>query len=88
MTTVDRISTPFLIVTFHRPMYCSDDMNCDERADKLKKEAEDIFYKNTVLEKMESLKNLNENSEEYKNLYQDIISVGEYKIDNIIKSFT
>jgi acyl-CoA dehydrogenase len=41
---------------------------------------EDIFYKNTVLEKMENLKKLNENSDDYKNLYQDIISVGEYKI--------
>jgi acyl-CoA dehydrogenase len=49
---------------------------------------ENIFYKNTVLEKMESLKKLDENSEEYKNLYQDIISVGEYKVDNIIKSST
>jgi acyl-CoA dehydrogenase len=47
---------------------------------------ENIFYKNTVLEKMELLKNLDENSEEYKNLYQNIISVGEYKIDNVIKS--
>jgi acyl-CoA dehydrogenase len=41
---------------------------------------EDIFYKNTVLEKMETLKKLKENSDCYKNLYQDIISVGEYKI--------
>lgn len=48
MTTVDRSATPFLIATFHRPMYCSDDMNCGDRADKLKKEAEDIFYNNKV----------------------------------------
>jgi acyl-CoA dehydrogenase len=40
----------------------------------------DIYYKDTVLEKMEKLNKMNENSEEYKKLYQDIISVGEYNI--------
>jgi acyl-CoA dehydrogenase len=40
----------------------------------------DIYSKNTVLEKMEKLNKMNVNSEEYKKLYQDIISVGEYNI--------
>ena len=40
----------------------------------------DIYYKDTVLEKMEKLLNLDKNSIEYKNLYEDIISVGEFKI--------
>ena len=40
----------------------------------------DIYYANTVLEKMEKLLKMDKNSSEYKNLYQDIISVGEFKI--------
>jgi acyl-CoA dehydrogenase len=40
----------------------------------------DIYYKGTVLEKMEKLRKTELNSEEYKKLYQDIISVGEYPI--------
>jgi acyl-CoA dehydrogenase len=40
---------------------------------------EDIYYKNTVLEKMEKLRKMDINSEEYNKLYQDIISVGEYR---------
>jgi acyl-CoA dehydrogenase len=40
----------------------------------------DIYYANTVLEKMEKLLQMDKNSSEYKNLYQDIISVGEFKI--------
>jgi acyl-CoA dehydrogenase len=40
----------------------------------------DIYYKDTVLEKMEQLKNMNKNSPEYEKLYQDIIKVGEYPI--------
>jgi len=40
---------------------------------------EDIYYKNTVLEKMETLRKMDINSEEYNQLYQDIISVGEYR---------
>lgn len=40
----------------------------------------DIYYKGTVLEKMENLLKMDKNSDEYKNLYQEIISVGEYKI--------
>jgi hypothetical protein len=40
----------------------------------------DIYYKNTVLEKMEKLKQMDPNTLEYKSLYQDIISVGEISI--------
>jgi acyl-CoA dehydrogenase len=40
----------------------------------------DIFYEGTVLEKMEKLRKMKQNTEEYKQLYQDIIQVGEYKI--------
>ena len=40
----------------------------------------DIYYKGTVLEKMENIKNLDKNSLEYEDLYDDIIKVGEYKI--------
>lgn len=39
----------------------------------------DIYYKNTILEKMEELRNLDANSNEYKKLYQHIIAVGEYR---------
>jgi acyl-CoA dehydrogenase len=40
----------------------------------------DIYYQGTVLEKMERLRKMNPNTQEYKKLYQDIISVGEYSI--------
>lgn len=40
----------------------------------------DIFYEGTVLEKMEKLRKMKPNTEEYKQLYQDIIKVGEFKI--------
>ena len=40
----------------------------------------DIYYKGTVLEKMENFIKMKPNSHEYEKLYQDIISVGEYKI--------
>ena len=40
----------------------------------------DIYYKNTVLEKMEKLRKMTPNTVEYKQLYQDIIKVGEYNI--------
>lgn len=39
----------------------------------------DIYYKGTVLEKMEKLRNMTPNTPEYNELYQDIISVGEFK---------
>jgi acyl-CoA dehydrogenase len=40
----------------------------------------DIFYEGTVLEKMEKLRKMKPKTEEYKQLYQDIIKVGEFKI--------
>ena len=40
----------------------------------------DIYYKNTVLEKMEKLMTMDKTSVEYELLYQDIIKVGEYII--------
>jgi len=40
----------------------------------------DIYYKGTVLEKMEKLKQLDPKTNEYKKLYEDIISVGEFTI--------
>ena len=41
----------------------------------------DIYYDGTVLDKMEKLRNLNVDSAEYKKLYDEIISVGEYPIE-------
>lgn len=42
----------------------------------------DIYYKGTVLEKMEKLRSLeDQTSNEFKDLYQDIISVGEFPIE-------
>ena len=40
----------------------------------------DIFYEGTILEKMEKLRRMKPDSKEYHELYQDIIQVGEYKI--------
>lgn len=40
----------------------------------------DIYYHGTVLEKMENLRNMKANTDEYNKLYQDIISVGEYPL--------
>jgi len=40
----------------------------------------DIYYKGTVLEKMEKLNKMDKKSAEYQSLYQDIIKVGEYPI--------
>ena len=40
---------------------------------------DDIYYKGTVLEKMEAIKNID--STKYTDAYEDIISVGEYKIE-------
>lgn len=42
----------------------------------------DIYYKGTVLEKMEALRKMEPNSLEYNYLYQEIIQVGEYPIKN------
>jgi acyl-CoA dehydrogenase len=40
----------------------------------------DIYYKNTVLEKMEVLLTKNSTDKNYDLLYQDIVKVGEYKL--------
>jgi len=40
----------------------------------------DIYYKGTVLEKMERLLKVDKKSKEYESLYQDIIRVGEYPV--------
>ena len=42
---------------------------------------EDIYYDNTILEKMEKLRRMDISTPEYDELYQDIISVGEFKIE-------
>jgi len=41
---------------------------------------DDIYYSGTVLEKMENIRKLDIKSDEYKKLYDKIISVGEYPI--------
>lgn len=41
---------------------------------------DDIYYKNTVLEKMEHLLTKNPTDKDYNLLYQDIVKVGEYKL--------
>ena len=41
---------------------------------------DDIYYKNTVLEKMEHLLTKNITDKDYNLLYQDIVKVGEYKL--------
>jgi hypothetical protein len=46
---------------------------------------EDIYYTNTVLEKMEKLRKMNKNDPGYDTLYQAIISVGEFDIEKPIK---
>ena len=40
----------------------------------------DIYYEGTVLEKMEKLRKMKPNTDEYNQLYQDVIKVGEYSI--------
>lgn len=45
----------------------------------------DIYYKGTVLEKMENLLKMDKKSKEYNDLYQDIIKVGEYNIPNLFQ---
>ena len=42
----------------------------------------DIYYTGTVIEKLIKLSKLDKSSSEYKLLYEDIIKVGEYKINN------
>ena len=53
-------------------------INRDVRLHNIMKQ--DIYYDKTVLEKMEKLRNVDKNSSEYDKLYQDIISVGEFKL--------
>jgi acyl-CoA dehydrogenase len=43
----------------------------------------DIYYKGTILEKMEQLNNLDKKNNEYEKLYQEVIQVGEYPIKTI-----
>ena len=43
----------------------------------------DIYMKDTVLEKLEKLTSLNIETDEYKELYDDVIQVGEYKNINL-----
>jgi acyl-CoA dehydrogenase len=43
----------------------------------------DIYFKGTILEKMELLNKIDKNSPKYDLLYQDIIKVGEFKINKI-----
>jgi hypothetical protein len=40
----------------------------------------DIYYKGTVLEKMEVLRKMKSDSKEYHALYNEIIQVGEYPV--------
>jgi len=54
-------------------------INNDSKLHNLLKE--DIYYDNTILEKMEKLRTMDINSPEYNQLYQDIISVGEFNIE-------
>lgn len=55
----------------------------DDETDRLLKE--NVFYKNTVLEDLEHLTRLQKsgNKEEYAKLYQKVISVGEFPINEI-----
>jgi acyl-CoA dehydrogenase len=41
---------------------------------------ENLYYKNTIIQKLEKLSNMEKNTTEYQKLYQEVISVGEYKI--------
>ncbi len=47
---------------------------------------EDIYYKGTVLEKMTKLSKLDPSTLDYKELYQDVIKVGEYTHLNVIRT--
>jgi acyl-CoA dehydrogenase len=53
-------------------------INSDVRLHGIMKQ--DIYYDNTVLEKMEKLRTTDKESPEYDKLYQDIVSVGEFKL--------
>ena len=53
-------------------------INSDVRLHNIMKQ--DIYYNKTVLEKMEKVRTIDKESPEYDKLYQDIISVGEFKL--------
>jgi acyl-CoA dehydrogenase len=53
-------------------------INSDVRLHNIMKQ--DIYYNKTVLEKMEKVRTTDKESPEYDKLYQDIISVGEFKL--------
>jgi len=40
---------------------------------------QDIYITDSIIEKLEKLNTLDKNSKEYNNLYNDVISVGEFK---------
>ena len=49
MSAIDRTATPWLITHFHRPMYCSNDKDCDMTfAGLLRKQGEQMFHKHKV----------------------------------------
>ena len=48
LSSVDRAQTPWVVAHFHRPLYCSSHDSCGKDATKLRKQVEDIFYKNRV----------------------------------------
>ena len=85
---------PFTIVKpFLLPLQCIVSINNFENSNKLYKYIinnknlqdifrNDIYYQGTVLEKMEKLETMNKDSTEYEQLYQEIISVGEFKIQH------
>jgi hypothetical protein len=43
---------------------------------------QDIYYRGTVIEDMERLSTLDKSGDEYRELYQKIIAVGEYTINH------
>jgi acyl-CoA dehydrogenase len=53
-------------------------INSDVRLHNIMKQ--DIYYNKTVLEKMDKVRTTDKESPEYDKLYQDIISVGEFKL--------
>jgi hypothetical protein len=72
-----------------RPMRCNvPNVDYDEKRnlinlvnnhpDILKKIREDIYHQDGILAELEQLNTLDNESEEYKNLYQKVIQVGEY----------
>jgi len=48
LENTNRLETPFVVVHFHRPLYCSNDDECYTKALRLRKKAEDILYSNHI----------------------------------------